>query len=270
MASIKLHATKLSNRSQWTNPDNLLNDDKTNYGSLLTTYNQYKDFIIRGYDFSAIPPGSTIDKITMGIKCGTDSGVTLYYYCARRYQDGTYVTDQSTPSLYTVQTGGKLSEYAITGTDRFGRWTRDELCGGANSGIGLYFRVRATSSNKYLHIYVCFLTVTYTPPTYSVSKSLTHVTASNGAASVTGGDSYSCTLTPDSGYELDSVTVTMGGTNVTSSVYANGAINIANVTGNIAITASASVPRLPEISTVSVAPNPADTGQGLVLTVVFA
>ena len=50
------------------------------------------------------------------------------------------------------------------------------------------------------------------------------------------GESYSATITAKSGYELKSVTVTMGGSPVTVS---GGKINITNVTGNIVITAVA-------------------------------
>lgn len=76
--------------------------------------------------------------------------------------------------------------------------------------------------------------------TYTITNNLTNVTNSNAAASVGDGDPYNATLTADAGYTLDSVTVTMGGVDVTSSVYNAGSINIAAVSGNIVITASAS------------------------------
>lgn len=80
-----------------------------------------------------------------------------------------------------------------------------------------------------------------TVTTYSVTNSLTNVTNSNPAAFVNGGASYTATLAANSGYTLNSVTVTMGGTDVTSSVYSDGSVNIANVTGNVVITATATV-----------------------------
>lgn len=71
---------------------------------------------------------------------------------------------------------------------------------------------------------------------YSITKNLTNCTISNSATSIVEGESYSATITANSGYELSTVTVTMGGNAVTVS---GGAISIASVTGNIVITAVA-------------------------------
>lgn len=79
----------------------------------------------------------------------------------------------------------------------------------------------------------------YSEPTYSVTNNLTEVTNSNAATRVTQGGSYSATLTATSGYTINSVVVTMGGNDVTGTVYSSGTISIANVTGNIVITAVA-------------------------------
>lgn len=79
------------------------------------------------------------------------------------------------------------------------------------------------------------------PTAYSVTNNLTNVTNSNTATSETSGTSYSGTLTPTSTYEMSSVVITMGGTDITSTAYTSGtgAISIAIVTGNIVITATA-------------------------------
>lgn len=71
---------------------------------------------------------------------------------------------------------------------------------------------------------------------YSVTNTLTNCTNSNSATKVVQGSSYSATITANSGYELKSVTVTMGGSPVTVS---GGTIGIASVDGNILITAVA-------------------------------
>ena len=80
-----------------------------------------------------------------------------------------------------------------------------------------------------------------TPPvqTCVITNNLTNVTNSNGATAVNSGTAYTATLTPDSGMAMQTVTVTMGGVDVTSMVYSNGTISIASVTGNIVITAVA-------------------------------
>lgn len=77
--------------------------------------------------------------------------------------------------------------------------------------------------------------------TYTVSQSLTHVTSSFSANSIGAGASFNATLTADTDYTLDTVTVYMGGVDITSTAYtsATGTVSIGSVTGNIAITATA-------------------------------
>lgn len=74
---------------------------------------------------------------------------------------------------------------------------------------------------------------------YSVTNALTNVSTSNGVGSVEGDTAYSATLTVNDGYEKLTVTVTMGGVDITSTAYNNGTVSIAKVTGDIVITASA-------------------------------
>jgi hypothetical protein len=86
------------------------------------------------------------------------------------------------------------------------------------------------------------------PVYYSITNALTNVSSNNATATVEEGTAYTATLTVVDGYELDSVTVTMGGADVTSTVYtaATGKVNISAVTGNVVITATASVQVEPE------------------------
>lgn len=75
--------------------------------------------------------------------------------------------------------------------------------------------------------------------TYSITNNLTNCTSNNSSVSVSENSSYSATITANSGYNLSSVSVTMGGNDITSDVYSNGNISISSVTGNIVITATA-------------------------------
>ena len=75
--------------------------------------------------------------------------------------------------------------------------------------------------------------------TYTITYNLTNCTTNNSNASVLNGSSYSSTISPNSGYEIKSITVTMGDTDITSTVVSGNNINIANVTGDIVITANA-------------------------------
>ena len=76
---------------------------------------------------------------------------------------------------------------------------------------------------------------------YTVTNNLTNVTNSNSAGAVEGNSSYNATLTVSEDYDLESVTVKMGGTDVTSTVYdsSTNEISITSVTGDIVITATA-------------------------------
>lgn len=73
---------------------------------------------------------------------------------------------------------------------------------------------------------------------YSVASSVENCTISNSKSYAKAGARYTATLSATPGYTLTGATVaiTMGGTNITSTAYSNGTINIANVTGNIGIT----------------------------------
>lgn len=74
---------------------------------------------------------------------------------------------------------------------------------------------------------------------FSIIYVLSNVTSSSKDNSIKSGEPYNTTLTASPGYELDSVIVKMGGSDITNTVYSDGKINISAVTGNIVITASA-------------------------------
>lgn len=74
--------------------------------------------------------------------------------------------------------------------------------------------------------------------THKLTQTLSGCTSSTDATTINDGSSISCVLTADSGRRLDTVTVTMGGIDVTSTAYANGTVTINNVTGDVAITAT--------------------------------
>ena len=76
---------------------------------------------------------------------------------------------------------------------------------------------------------------------YTVTLELINATSSNGATSVTENTSYTTMLSANEGYTLTGATVTvlMGGVDITATAYADGVITIAAVTGNVEIIASA-------------------------------
>lgn len=84
--------------------------------------------------------------------------------------------------------------------------------------------------------------------TYSVTNTLSNCATSNSASSVEEGNAYTATITANSGYTLEgaTVTVTMGGTDITASAYSNGNISIPSVTGALVITIAAAKEQTPK------------------------
>lgn len=79
-------------------------------------------------------------------------------------------------------------------------------------------------------------------PQRTITLNLTGVTSSNDATTVTNGESYTTTLTEETSLTMGDVTVTMGGTNITSTAYdtSSQTVTISEVAGDIVITAEAS------------------------------
>lgn len=76
---------------------------------------------------------------------------------------------------------------------------------------------------------------------HAITWNLTGVTSNVTNNLIMDGSSLSVTLTANSGYKVSSVKVTMGGVDITDSVYADGTITIPEVTGNVTVTATAEV-----------------------------
>ena len=77
--------------------------------------------------------------------------------------------------------------------------------------------------------------------THTITNTLTNATNNNTDTHVEDGEPYTATLTPESGrkFGASSVTITMGGVDITSTAYSNGSISIPSVTDNVVITAYA-------------------------------
>ena len=86
---------------------------------------------------------------------------------------------------------------------------------------------------------------------YNVTNTLSNCTNSNSNASVLKGSSYVCTITANSNYTMKSITVTMGGIDITSTAVSGNNISINNVTGNIQITAYAESSSSGVVSTIT-------------------
>ena len=103
-------------------------------------------------------------------------------------------------------------------------------CGMSMADINAYRAAMINGTPETLHWY------------QPISKNLTGCTISNAASQVDYGEAYTATITPEIGKTMDSIVVTMGGVNITSTAVSGGAISIPTVTGAVTITAAASVP----------------------------
>ena len=90
--------------------------------------------------------------------------------------------------------------------------------------------------------------------TYTITLNLTNVASSNTATSIAENASYTTTLSPTGGYKkLGTITVTMGGVDISASAVSDSTITIAKVTGDIVITCAAVITNI--IDTIGISAN---------------
>ena len=103
-------------------------------------------------------------------------------------------------------------------------------CGMTMADINAYRAAMIDGTPETLHWY------------QTIAANLTGCIISNSVSQVEYGDSYTATITPETGKELTSLAVKMGGVDITSTAVSGAAISIPKVTGDITITAAAAVP----------------------------
>lgn len=90
--------------------------------------------------------------------------------------------------------------------------------------------------------------------TYTITRNLTNCASSNTADSIAEGAAYTTSLTPTGTFKkLGTITVTMGGTDISSTAVSGSTVTIASVTGNIVITCAATITNL--IDTIGISAN---------------
>ena len=90
--------------------------------------------------------------------------------------------------------------------------------------------------------------------TYTITLNLTNCASSNTATSIAENASYTTTLSPTGGYKkLGTITVTMGGVDISASAVSGSTITIAKVTGDIVITCEAVITNI--IDTIGISAN---------------
>ena len=90
--------------------------------------------------------------------------------------------------------------------------------------------------------------------TYNITRNLTNCASSNTADTIAEGAAYTTTLSPTGTYKkLGSITVTMGGADISASAVSGSTVSITKVTGNIAITCAAEITNI--IDTIGISAN---------------
>lgn len=90
--------------------------------------------------------------------------------------------------------------------------------------------------------------------TYNITRNLTNCASSNTANTIAEGATYTTTLSPTGTFKkLGTITVTMGGTDISASAVSGSTVSIANVTGNITITCAAEITNI--IDTIGISAN---------------
>lgn len=149
----------------------------------------------------------------------------------------------------TTLSGG---EYLVTDSSTAGtkKITPQNLVNACSTGSGLTNEIKTALLDCFEHVawidddgqdYYDALEAALYDTAWPVTNTLTHCSSSNNATSVEKDGSYSATITAESGYTLTGATVsiTMGGTDITSTAYSSGTISIASVTGALVISVTA-------------------------------
>lgn len=181
---------------------------KTEYDALLT-YDTNTVYLVEGGSISTITTYTVTNNLTNVTNSNTSG----------RIEENTSYTAMLSPS-----SGYEISTVTVT-------------MGGADITSTAYSNGYIEISSVTGNIIITATGVVSDNPTvtYTITNNLTNLKNSNSATSIEGGSSYTATISANSGYKIDTVSVTMGGTNVTNGCYSNGQINIPNVSGDIVI-----------------------------------
>lgn len=205
-------------------PVNTLTYNQTHGLWLLNLLKQYKNvFLVTGHSHLKFRTQELDKRITI---CNNVGGIETGYMLhipsiviPRDIIDGTSISDY----LYAQSEGVVIDVY--------------ENC--------ILYRGRNFVDEKFIPIGQFILQKTQgtlpTVNTYTITNTLSNCISSNSATSVKENTSYSATISASEGYAISSITVTMGGTDITSTAVNNNTISISNVTSNIVITATAEV-----------------------------
>lgn len=135
----------------------------------------------------------------------------------------------------------KYNSYSanITINDGYNLDSVTVMMGGIDITSSVYSNLNISIEHVTGDIVITVVTSVIPPNEYNVTNILTQCTSNNNSTTVTEGQSYSATITANTGYTINSIVVKMGDIDVSSSVVNGNIITITNITGNIVINAIA-------------------------------
>lgn len=139
-----------------------------------------------------------------------------------------------------IETGGGVSiDDVNTSTDK--TWSSSKIDAQFKDIANLFSTEQTTNSYKIKcgNKVIAEIPLGSTTPTvikYTITNTLSNAINNNNATEIEENQSYTATITANEGYSINSVIITMGGTDITNTVYNNGNINISSVTGDLVIT----------------------------------
>ena len=180
------------------------NTDNTSYATVTNSRTSTTSYYIylRGFNFSSIPEGATINSFTIKLKA-RESGVSTSTSYKPYLANGTSAINGSCDVITTT-----VSTYTFTGISA--DWD-DIVSYGSDFGIRINCRRASRNTTSYMYIYGAEILVDYTMPVYhTVTVTGNNVTPS-GATSVLEGSSLRVKIT-----ETARPTVTDNGVDVSS------------------------------------------------------
>lgn len=206
-----------------------------------------------GAPLAATTAAQMTDKARIYVYTGSESGYTKgnwYYWNGSSWVSGGVYNSAAIQTDKTLTQSGKAADSAIVG-QQIGE-LKKSVSNTKNSGTGLsdtaknlliaILKNAVYTVNQKANIEALenALSTQNTPTdAWSIVQNLTYVTSTNTAFNVKKGESYTTTIVPNTNYTINSVTVVMGGVDITNTTYNNGVITINSVTGNVTITAIA-------------------------------
>lgn len=198
-----------------------------------------------GAPYAASTVSSMTDRTRIYVYIGDESGYTKgnwYYWNGSSWVSGGVYNSVAVETDKTLTVAGKAADGEVVGQEIGSlKESLDELKNSKANISPLEIIRNILDKSVFIEdvtgLFAEFDAILY-EGMYRITYNLNNITASNGINAVEEGARFTVTLTAEAGYKLATAAVTMGGVDVTESVYVDGTITIESVTGDVVITAT--------------------------------